>query len=428
MADYLDFFADWYPEFLGNHFYPVRAAKTFTLKERELLQQTLTTEQKSLLERHRKYRIRSLFLKNSYLQTTQWRFLELKINPFYPEALPDGTKLNCECGRPLKFQFILHSTTQKKTMALGINHFADHLNLPIEVAREIQKGINEIDIALDELLWLKKQQLPFPEQVWQRYCYAVFRNNQLKKPVQLNHKLPQRVLDFRQAAMPIYISDHEALENEIRRINQQAKSDPAHFLAKKTLFEAFYEDFLTDLATSNLYTTKPFLARNSGLLLHKKSRLTKIPATYYPQLLHQLQQNDFQTNKLLTEEVFALVVRLYQKYGFEQAFFLGIPRVIRNGLLKAIRLEKTEQEQRLAAKLVTLPDIFFQMLALLLKSPETLQQPEILQHYVTSMFDTALDAEELLRAAEKYQAGQAIAEAFAAVDPRLQQRLLPALT
>lgn len=440
MNDYLDFFADWYPEFLGNHFYPVRVAKTFTMKEREELLQTLTEEQKVLLEQHRKYRIRSLFLKNSYMKTTQWRFSELKINPFYPEPLPDGTKLTCKCGRPLKFQFLLQSTRKQETIALGINHFADHLNIPIEVAREIQKGVNEIDIAVDELLWLKKNQVKFPEQVWRRYCYAVFRNNQLAKPIQLNQKLPKRIVEFREVQMPIYIADYEALETEIRRVNQQAKGDAAQFLVQKELFESFYRDFLEDLATTSIYLNKCFLTKKSRWLLPKTSVRTKIPRDYFHVLLDELQQlprenkgyaflllQQFnERTQMLTEEIVQVIVREYVKYGFEQSFFLGVPRVIRNGLLRAIRLEKEAYEQVFAQKMTALPDIFFQTLALLLKSPETQTQPEILTAYIQSLFgEHKIEAtsEQLILGAQQFHAGRRFEEAFALLDTRLQGRL-----
>ncbi|KAF1305111.1 hypothetical protein [Candidatus Enterococcus willemsii] len=439
MNDYLELFADWYPEFLGTYFYPVRVAKTFTLKERESLLQQLNESQKELLAHHRKYRIRSLFLKNSYMQSTQWRFSELKINPFYPEPLPDGTKLICKCGRPLKYQFILHSTKRKKPIALGINHFADHLNIPIEVAREIQKGVNEIDIALDELLWLKKNQVAFPEQVWQRYCYAVFRNNQLAKPIQLNQKLPKRIKDFRDAQMPIYISDYEALETEIRRVNQQAQGDTAHFLAEKTLFEAFYEDFMVDLATTNLYTHKKFLTKKSKLLLTTK--LEKLPFVFFGELLHQLQSlprekpglakmifQEFSRTKgkIVDEEVLDVVLRMYLTHGFNQSFFLGIPKVMRNGLLKAIRIEKEEQKQAFDAKIATLPDVFFQSFAVLLKSPETLNQPDILQHYLTSILGEGsgyINLDSLLVAMRHYLAGKPFEIAYAEIEKQLYQRL-----
>ena len=440
MTDYLDFFADWYPEFLGNQFYPVRAAKTFTMKEREALLHTLTKEQRHLLEHHRKYRIRSLFLKNSYMQSTQWRFSELKINPFYPDAFADGTKLTCKCGRPLKFQFILHSTKKAQTIALGINHFADHLHIPIEVAREIQKGVNEIDIALDELLWLKKHQVQFPEQVWQRYCYAVFRNNQLAKPIQMNQKLPQRILDFRKAKMPIYIADYEALEAEIRRVNQQAKGDSAQFLAKNELFENFYQDFLVDLQTTNIYLDKLFLTKKSRLLLPNDTTQSKLPREYYAELLHQLQQinrDDPETSffilqqfnertNLLIEEIMRVVVIVYLKYGFEQSFFLGIPRMLRNGLLRAIRLEKEEYEQLFTEKMTELPDIFFETLTMLLKSPEVHKQSKIVISYIHSILgenSAYVTGEQLLASAQQHRLGKSFTEAFALIDPRLQERL-----
>ena len=437
MEDYLDLFADWYPEFLGTHFYPVRVAKTFTMKERDALLQALNPKQKQLVEQHRKYRVRSLFLKNSYMRTTHWRFAELKINPFYPEAMPDGQKLKCQCGRPLKFQFILESKEQG-TIALGINHFADHLNIPIEVAREIQKGINEIDIALDELLWLKKNQVAFPEQVWRRYCYAVFRNNQLKKPVALNRKLPQRVLAFKQADMPVYIADYQALENEIRLVNQQ--KNQGNFLANKTLFEAFYQDFMEDLQNDNLFVSKAFLTKKSVNLLVKETTETRISFSFIEKLLQKLQELKANTHEnhllyqvfceteghMIQRPLLTIVRQQFLKYGFQQSFFLAIPRVLRNGLLKAIRLEKEKQAQSLSKAVEELPNIFFQTLALLLMSEETLAQPVILENYLASMLNEGFSQplyQELIAAIPKYLQTSDFKLAFSSIDKLLYQRL-----
>ena len=437
MNDYLELFADWYPEFLGTHFYPVRVAKTFTMKERDTLLQELTPQQKQLVDQHRKYRVRSLFLKNSYMRTTHWRFSELKINPFYPEAMPDGQKLKCQCGRPLKFQFILESKEQG-TIALGINHFADHLNIPIEVAREIQKGINEIDIALDELLWLKKNQVAFPEQVWRRYCYAVFRNNQLKKPVALNRKLPQRVLAFKEADMPVYIADYQALENEIRLVNQQ--KNQGNFLANKPLFEAFYQDFIDDLKAENLFVSKEFLTKKSANLLVKEASVTKLSFTFIEKLLQKLQELKENTHENhLLYQVFCetegqaiqrplleIVRQKYLKYGFQQSYFLAIPRVFRNGLLKAIRLEKEKQAQSLSQALEQLPNVFFQTLAVLLKSEETLAQPKVLESYLASMLNEGFSQQlyqELVAAIPNYLQTSDFKVAFSSIDRLLYQRL-----
>jgi hypothetical protein len=441
MQDYLELFADWYPEFLGNHFYPVRVAKTFTIEEREVLTNQLNHKQKQLLEKHRKYRIRSLFLKNSYMQTTQWRFSELKVNPFYPEAFSDGTKLKCDCGRPLKYQFILQSNKKKKTIALGINHFADHLNIPIEVAREIQKGVNEIDIALDELLWLKKNQVVFPESVWQRYCYAIYRNNQLAKPIQLNKRLAQRLLDFREAQMPVYISDYEAMETEIRRVNQQAHGDTAKFLVNKELFEEFYKELLEDLNDEQLFMDKKFLTKNSQYLIISESNKTKIPFSFYEALLIKLQtlekddtlhlEFDFATfcqtvGRNIDENYLKLVKNQFLKYDFQQLFFLTIPKVMRNGLLKAIRIQKETIEKHYTEKVSQLTAVFFQTLALLLKSPDTRDEPTILTRYIESMFEQSssqLNTEDLLKATDKYLKGIDFDFAFEKIEPQLKLRL-----
>jgi hypothetical protein len=240
--------------------------------------------------------------------------------------------------------------------------------------------------------------------------------------------------------MPIYIADYEALEAEIRRVNQQAKGDSAQFLAKKELFENFYQDFLVDLQTTNIYLDKLFLTKKSRLLLPNDTTQSKLPREYYSELLHQLQQinrDEPETSflilqqfnertNLLIEEIMRVVVSVYLKYGFEQSFFLGIPRMLRNGLLRAIRLEKEEYEQLFTEKMTELPDVFFETLTMLLKSPEVHKQSEIVTSYIHSILGenpAYVTGKQLLASAQQHRLGTSFTEAFALIDPRLQKRL-----
>ena len=94
--------------------------------------------------------------------------------------------------------------------------------------------------------------------------------------------------------------------------------------------------------------------------------------------------------------------------------------------MRAIRLEKEAYEQVFAQKMTALPDIFFQTLALLLKSPETQTQPEILTAYIQSLFgEHKIEAtsEQLILGAQQFHAGRRFEEAFASLDTRLQGRL-----
>lgn len=58
----------------------------------------------------------------------------------------------CECGRPLRYQYIVQHQTTKETRRFGITHFAEHTGLPAHIVKQIKDGFAAIDYGRDELL------------------------------------------------------------------------------------------------------------------------------------------------------------------------------------------------------------------------------------------------------------------------------------
>jgi hypothetical protein len=58
----------------------------------------------------------------------------------------------CECGKPLRFQFIVHHTKEGKTYGLGETCFEHYTNLEPEILKDIKNGFYHIDLERDELL------------------------------------------------------------------------------------------------------------------------------------------------------------------------------------------------------------------------------------------------------------------------------------
>ncbi|MFV0557403.1 MAG: hypothetical protein ACK5MW_02005 [Enterococcus sp.] len=391
--DYLDNFATWYPQFLQQHAYPIYAAKTFTEKERDAAFLALTKKQQTLLLKHKKFRLRSLFLKNNYLQASSWRFVSAEINPHYPEPLPNGEQLRCDCGHLLKYQYILKEVRGPRVIRLGIKHFADHLNVPLEVAREIQKGINQVNVALDELLFLNFKQIAFPEYLWKKYTFAFFQNNQLANPVLLNMKLAQRVLEFRQAQMPIYLADFQELEKEIQRVNQRARLQTKKVHLRKAVYEQFEHALMQDLLAEQWLNPKICLTPDIALLRHDPQQTQALSKDFFQALYQELKgikrnsqkasavaYTRFVTSKWGRELPEALIDYLFEthhQYGVADNFLLQIPLLLRNGLMKEIKREKrTAQRQQFEALLAQQPASYYQELAHLLEKTAELQTLE----------------------------------------------------
>lgn len=417
--DHIELFATWYPNHRMKNYLSAKAATVLRQKDRNELYLALTDEQQRLFDQHRKYRMRSFLLKTNYLEAANWSFVDLRVNPYFPQPMIDGTKLVCECGRPLKYQFVLQSYDGSREICLGVNHFADHLHLPLEVAREIQKGVNEVDIALDQLLLLKKRGQPFPEALWQRYCFSLFRTIQLKEPVLPNQKLFQRVYEFRKVGLPIYPADFQLLEQEIAKIDQRVRLEEAttHFHLKQTVFEQFVEDIERDLEGRGWMIHTPFFTKKIKAYLHVPVLSASARDQLFAQVLETLLEGQFTNTSdgMLKEDFAQWLQASYQRYGWTPNFFYCLPRGIRNGLLKARRLQIERREQVINDCFEQTADVYLQHLVWLSQEPSVHEHPVLFNKMCATIFPTiatGIEPEAWLAAVKKMQAGEPFAQAF----------------
>jgi hypothetical protein len=82
----------------------------------------------------------------SHKGTEKWEFSKY-ID--HGERLP---YVKCECGRTLRYEFVLSHKESKNERSLGINHLQEELNIPEEIAKEVYKKIHTINYDLDEIL------------------------------------------------------------------------------------------------------------------------------------------------------------------------------------------------------------------------------------------------------------------------------------
>lgn len=352
MNNSLEIYEHWYPRSYGLDDYPTECHVTYSGAERKALFEELTVSQQQLVNQQRKYEVRSLFLQKQYLQASDWEFVALNIDDEFERGV--HSQLKCACGRPLKYQFVIESKIKQQEIRLGIQHFKDHLGISQQVAEEIKKGVAHVDLALDELLWLSKQGFSFPEDLWQRYVFAYYRNNTLRRPLALNHQLAERAVHFRAAQMPLFIGDYLSIVTEINQVDREVfEGNERNFLADKKVFEAYLEDFhqdiqapiyveqkfwerkLTDFIQLERYGTETYQAAKqryfddllSFLLVLKKNKAERKIHSF--KLFHQ--------KKYGNEELAAFIIEKYQQYQFTQNFFLAIPKVYRVGIKKAIQ-------------------------------------------------------------------------------------------
>ncbi|WP_165003852.1 MULTISPECIES: hypothetical protein [unclassified Enterococcus] len=358
MEEWQEVFEEWFPKEL-NKTYPIKVSKQYTSSQRWEIYEKLTKDQRVLVDRYRRYLINSRFMEENYLAATDWVFSDFKINPFF-RTKRRQQKLYCDCGRELKVQYIVKSVKTGKTLKLGINHFAEHLHVSPAIASSIHQGMTKVDLALDELLWLKQQNIEFPERLWQEYCFALYQNRRLKNPYLPDEKLAKRVADFRKARMPIYLADHQALTQEIRHIDQQIQKQPKKSRAKRELFDDFSDELTKDveafLANYRTFLRKDwqsvsFDGKEHQSMAFFENFLSLLRKTKRQQTPEQQAKMETYANKqrFIQPAIYMYIWKQYCRYGFTEGFFDSIPRVMRNGFLKVLRREqRTEQpdEQR----------------------------------------------------------------------------------
>lgn len=71
--------------------------------------------------------------------------------------------IRCLCGKQLRYEFILRDIKSGEKVSLGCTHFQRELDIPDHIARQVHKGIHQINVELDEILdrfWRGDNNLP----------------------------------------------------------------------------------------------------------------------------------------------------------------------------------------------------------------------------------------------------------------------------
>lgn len=133
-----------------------------TQAERDELTRTLTSKQKQFIDELLKRGRRTVFANvlardkasGSEEETMEevarrWELLD------YIDAGPDWrakAAYYCECGRPLRYQYIVRNSKTGEVKKFGITHFEIHVGIPPHLVKQIVKGFETIDFERDEIL------------------------------------------------------------------------------------------------------------------------------------------------------------------------------------------------------------------------------------------------------------------------------------
>lgn len=134
-----------------------------TVDERESLLSLLTEQQRIFILEHVKRGKKTTFAnemakdKGLVLPTdASIEDIETLLDEWVLEDYIDNGFINpetpCECGRPLRYQYIVKHKSTNETRRFGITHFEEHTGIPDEIVNAIKKGFSAIDYEMDELL------------------------------------------------------------------------------------------------------------------------------------------------------------------------------------------------------------------------------------------------------------------------------------
>ncbi|MGY3765399.1 hypothetical protein ACWOAH_02445 [Vagococcus vulneris] len=326
--------------------YGVENFRPMTVKERWEVYSKLNKQQRTVLDEHRKFLVRSAFIKNSYLAASDWEFVDIRIDDKYPNK--HNKELYCQCGRRLKYQYVIKSKKNGQAIYLGSQHFRDHLNIPHHVAAEIVKKINNVDVALDEILWLKRQNNFFPKKLWQDYQYLLFLNQFAKVSLPINQLFTKRIADFEQAELPVYENDYRLLEQEINRLNQQPNQHRQEFLTE-THFEVFKSRLTQNIEQDILFSYTSVWAKQIQQRMKKYREKPKMPDSYFQQLHEIFLLADDKTihafkkelltfanrgvGKWIQPSIYEQMLEVISATGYNYLFLSQIHPFIREGLI-----------------------------------------------------------------------------------------------
>ncbi|MCY9397649.1 DUF3895 domain-containing protein [Bacillus inaquosorum] len=75
----------------------------------------------------------------------EWVLIDYIDNGFVDKNTP------CECGRPLRYQYIVRNNKSGEVKRLGINHFEEHISLKKHVVKKIKKEFDLIEKEVSEI-------------------------------------------------------------------------------------------------------------------------------------------------------------------------------------------------------------------------------------------------------------------------------------
>ncbi|ABE00566.1 hypothetical protein [Ligilactobacillus salivarius] len=108
---------------------------TLTDEKRRKILSKLKYNQIQTLSDFTMYKVKSEMITKDFVIANNWKLADIREDAFWNLRSMDNNqgknipKLKCECGKKLRYQYILRSSSGKE-LKLGVTHFAQHAGIP----------------------------------------------------------------------------------------------------------------------------------------------------------------------------------------------------------------------------------------------------------------------------------------------------------
>ena len=216
---------------------------TLTDEKRQRILSKLKYKQIKILSDFTMYKAKSEMITKDFVIANDWKLADIREDAFWNLRSMDNNqvknipKLKCECGKNLRYQYILRSSSGKE-LKLGVTHFAQHAGIPQNIARQIHSRLNKVMIFRDEILTKYSQGQRFP---LKEYNIVSKKGLLLEFGEDFNYKLKK----FKDANLPLFHVDESRLMKKyfkakeanitLYRIIDDENFDDKYLLFKETL-------------------------------------------------------------------------------------------------------------------------------------------------------------------------------------------------
>lgn len=216
---------------------------TLTDEKRQRILSKLKYKQIKILSDFTMYKVKSEMITKDFVIANDWKLADIREDAFWNLRSMDNNqgknipKLKCGCGKNLRYQYILRSSSGKE-LKLGVTHFAQHAGIPQNIARQIHSRLNKVMIFRDEILTKYSQGQRFP---LEEYNVVSKKELLLEFGEDFNYKLKK----FKDANLPLFHVDESRLMKKyfkakeanitLYRIIDDENFDDKYLLFKETL-------------------------------------------------------------------------------------------------------------------------------------------------------------------------------------------------